>query len=528
MSKRIGSILMAIILFVAVIAVGGCGDPKATTPPPETTAKGPTSSQPAGTEPTEPIGPPAEITMVFPQGAPNIPDLQLVSDEISKISEREANVKFQIVGIPFGNYSQQIKLMLTAREPMDLFVTGVLPFQNLAGQLASNQLAILDEYVDQFGQGIVSTLGGYLDVAKINGHIFAIPTYRDMATSNGIFMEKELVEKYNFDTSKVKTLTDLEPFFEAVKNGETETAAFNPCTEINSGLDFSYGIPGGDGLSSSYFFTGVMMDSQDVTAPLVNYYETDQAKEIFRLARKWNQAGYIMPGIISNTDEATNLLKARMVASYMSAMVPGSAAEKEVSVGRPIVAVQFDFPPMATSNTVCNWMWAVPNFSEVPGAAVKFLNLMFTNNEIVDLFNYGIPEKHYVIGADGRVELPAGIDRSNNPYSMGMRFLWGNRALAKVQAPFALDTMDRIIEINNTATKSKGIGFMFDPSPVKTEFANCVNVHQQYGKALGTGTVDPDTVLPEYLSKLAAAGCDKIVAEKQRQFDEFLVANNIK
>jgi len=520
MKKRIGSIALAVMIVIALLAVIGCNNQQTTT------TTGSTTSQQTSSETTV-QGPPTEVTMVFCQGAPNIPDLQLVVDEISKISEQEANVKFNLVGIPFANYSQQIMLMLTGHETMDLFVTGVLPFENLSGQLANNQLAVLDDYVEQFGEGIVSTLGDYLDVSKVNGHIYAIPTYRDMATSKGILIDKAIADKYNLDAAKVKTLTDLEPFFAAIKNGETETAAFNPCSEINSGLDFSFGLKNGDALSSAYFFTGVLLDSQDVTSPLVNFYETAEAVELFKLARKWNQAGYIMPGIISNTDEATNLLKAGKVASYLSSLVPGSAAEKEVSIGRPVVEIYLG-EPSATSSTVCNWMWAVPNYSKVPDASVKFLNLMFTNSDVVDLFNYGIPEKHYVIADDGRVALPEGIDRSNNPYSMGMRFLWGNRALAQIQAPFDLNTMDEIIELNNTAIKSKGIGFMFDPTPVKTEFANCVNVHQQYAKALGTGSVDPDVVLPEYLEKLKAAGCDVIIAEKQSQFNEFLAANNIK
>jgi putative aldouronate transport system substrate-binding protein len=40
--------------------------------------------------------------------------------------------------------------------------------------------------------------------------------------------------------------------------------------------------------------------------------------------------------------------------------------------------------------------------------------------------------------------------------------------------------------------------------------------------------VNPDKVLPEFISKLKAAGIDKVIAEKQRQLNLWAEENNIK
>ncbi|MNZ88202.1 hypothetical protein D3C78_1070870 [compost metagenome] len=65
---------------------------------------------------------------------------------------------------------------------------------------------------------------------------------------------------------------------------------------------------------------------------------------------------------------------------------------------------------------------------------------------------------------------------------------------------------------------------MFDSEPVKAEVGALANVIRQYQRALETGSVDVDKALAEYEAKLKDAGIDKVIAEKQRQFDEFLAS----
>ncbi|MDQ6420182.1 DUF3502 domain-containing protein [Paenibacillus sp. LHD-117] len=41
------------------------------------------------------------------------------------------------------------------------------------------------------------------------------------------------------------------------------------------------------------------------------------------------------------------------------------------------------------------------------------------------------------------------------------------------------------------------------------------------------GTLDPEKNLPDFISKLKAAGIDKVIAEKQKQLDEWAKVNNV-
>ena len=60
---------------------------------------------------------------------------------------------------------------------------------------------------------------------------------------------------------------------------------------------------------------------------------------------------------------------------------------------------------------------------------------------------------------------------------------------------------------------------------MKTELAACSNVVSEYNVSLTSGLVDPETVIPEFVEKLEAAGIDKIIAEKQSQLDAWAEDN---
>ncbi|MNQ99812.1 hypothetical protein D3C85_1155620 [compost metagenome] len=90
------------------------------------------------------------------------------------------------------------------------------------------------------------------------------------------------------------------------------------------------------------------------------------------------------------------------------------------------------------------------------------------------------------------------------------------------------DKLEQTAKINAEAEVSQLNGFVFNSEPVKTEQANVKAVQDEYYQGLATGTLDTDKYLPIYEEKLQKAGADKIVAERQKQLDAWLVANGKK
>jgi putative aldouronate transport system substrate-binding protein len=80
---------------------------------------------------------------------------------------------------------------------------------------------------------------------------------------------------------------------------------------------------------------------------------------------------------------------------------------------------------------------------------------------------------------------------------------------------------DEVKQLNEQARVSSIFGFVFDRTPVQNEWANCSTVWTRYTADLFTGAGDPDILVPQCLAELRANGYDKILAEAQRQLDEW-------
>ena len=80
-----------------------------------------------------------------------------------------------------------------------------------------------------------------------------------------------------------------------------------------------------------------------------------------------------------------------------------------------------------------------------------------------------------------------------------------------------------IKQLNADAAPSKMQGFTLDTDPIKTELAQVNAVIGEYKSTLASGAApDADALYKDFVDKLIKAGDDKIVAEVQRQIDEWL------
>ena len=158
---------------------------------------------------------------------------------------------------------------------------------------------------------------------------------------------------------------------------------------------------------------------------------------------------------------------------------------------------------------------------------MKFLDLMYEDAELVNLLDWGIEGKHYVKVSDNVIKYPEGVTMLTNGYNLNMSWLFGNQFLSYVFEGEDPDIWQKMKEFNVQAIKSKAMGFTMNPESVKTEIAAVSNVIAQYYLVLETGSADPDKVLPQFIEKLKTAGIDKVIADKQRQLDEWAKAEGV-
>lgn len=443
----------------------------------------------------------------------SVPKDQLqIEQALNEITKEKINATVKLLPISFSAWQNQINLMLTSNEKLDLMV---LMGTGYANQVSKGQLVEMDSLLKEHGSGIVEALGpDYAKAALIDGKTYGVPTIRDLAQKYGFYMPKALADKHGIDLSNVKTLDDLEPILKKIKENEPNMVPIVNSVNASPVTTFSTRDSLGDDM-------GVLLDNGQ-NLEIVNWFETEEYAATVKKMREWYLAGYIGKDAVTVKESKSDLIKAGKGGSALAAMKPGFDVQEERQTGMPIVSAEM-LPPTAKTNTVTNIMWGIAKNSKNPEKAMQFLNLMYSDKDVVNLLDWGIEGTHYVKVSDNVIDYPEGVTASTVGYA-GLGWMFGNQFLSYTFKGDDEQLWEKMKDFNDTAVKSKALGFTFDSSPVKTEYAAVSNVITQYRIALECGALDPDKVLPEFNSKLKDAGIDKIIAEKQKQLDAWAAA----
>jgi len=451
--------------------------------------------------------------MAYPVFGAVSKDIEEVQESISKITKEKINATVKLQPISIGAWGQQMNLMVSSGEKLDLHFTFGAQYTY---QAASGQFAELDGLLAKYGQGVVQEVGEeYLKSATVNGKLYGVPTIHDFGGHSGFMMRKDLVEKYKIDVASIKTLDDLEAVFKIIKENEPGM------TPIGSGVgNFGETYLTYDKLDDRF---GVLPNF-DNGLKVVNWFETPEYAEQLDRMHRWFQAGYINKDAATTQMVEQDMVKAGTAFGNFVKNKPGYMDEQPKFTGHEMVFATLLPEAYSTTSDVLTGMFTISQNTKNPERTMMFLNLLYTDVDIANLLMWGIEGKHYVKDGDTTIKFPDGIDASNVGYT-NQTWLMGNAFITYTQPGVDPDVWKQMKEFNANLTKSKALGFAFNSESVKNEITALNNVTQQYRKILETGTVDPKKKLPEFIAKLKSAGIDKVIAEKQKQLDAWAAAN---
>lgn len=451
---------------------------------------------------------PYEITMAYMGSTQR--DLQEVQDAINRVTLEKINSTVKLVPIDAANYYRQINLMLIGNAKLDLFLSSTIGTHVLKGQIIS-----LDTLLDKYGENIRQTLGADVwNSVRMNGHVYGLPSNRDMAWTYGVMMRKDVLERNKIDPGSIHKLSDLGPVFDMVKKNEHN---MYPLVTRSSNESLYDGISGGtfDGLGD---LIGIL-PNYDNDLKVVDLYASPSYLAGLNLLRSWYLAGYMPKDTATNLEPGTEMVRAERAFAYFTPMKPGIETQESLLAGTPMVAVPLSSAVTTTDNMKI-LMTCIAQKSERPEKAMLFLNLLYSDKRLINLLDNGIEGKHYVRLTDNQIDFPPGVNASNTGYTL-QNWMIGNQFNSYVWAPGENDLWENMQTFNREAKKSKALGFTFNMEQVKAEIAMVNEIREEYRMGLETGTFDPKVKLPEFNAKLKAAGIDRIIAEKQRQVDEW-------
>jgi len=443
--------------------------------------------------------------------------IDTIEEEINKITRDEIGAEVELMIIANGSYVSQMNLMLTGDEQIDVLGASRSMMPTI---YAAEQIRPLQELLDEYGQGIKEVLGeDLLSCGAFHNELYAIPIKCDSACGYGTFaLRTDLCKKYNIDAESIDTYEELTEVFQTIKDNEPEMTIVGSGSAGQSFLQYSITW---DNLSDNY---GVLENhGQELT--VTNLFESDGYKEYLRVIRDWYERGFISNDITSSTESSATIMKAGNLFAYATANKPGIKTQEESNTGGIEVEICQVLPTFTVTGNI--WQWTIPTSSKYPEEAMQFLNLMYTNADVLNLITYGIEGQDYVVKEDGTIYYPDGLGATTVPYSMqGMNWSFGNEFNGHVWYGNAPDIWEQTAEWNKTGLVSEAYGFVFDSGSVANEKAAVQNIYDQYRMSLECGLVDYEEVLDEMNEKLYAAGLQTIIDEKQKQLDEWAESNS--
>lgn len=431
-------------------------------------------------------------------------DTDLVMEEVSKYTAEKIGVTVKMKQIDFGDYTQKMQVLTQSGEPMDILFTASWGFDYVQNA-RKGAFMELNDLLDKHGQGIKETLDpAFLEGSKVDGKNYGIPANKELPAQDVWRFNKQWLDKYNLDIAGVRSLESLEPLMKVIKENEPSVVPFMIDRNYVPNLPYDYIIQN--------LPMAVKLDTEDFK--VINILETPELKEALTTMRKFYQAGYIASEVATTTNNSDLTTTGNWFVDRPTTQ-PFADNLWTASLGYPVVSTP------ATDSMIYNWsvmgsLQAISANSKHPEEAMKFLNLLNTDVYLRNLVDSGIEGVHYEKVSEN---VAKNLDKSRD-YDMPT-FAIGNVMLNYLSEDDPSDKWEGFRKFNDEGVPAPLLGFNFDGSNVLTELAALNNAKDQFWAPLMTGSVDPDKYLPMAIEQFKAAGLDTIIAEAQKQLDEW-------
>lgn len=461
-----------------------------------------------------------ELNMQFLYSGEIPSGLTEVQDAVNEITEEKIGVTLCLK--PTRDAVFDANLAVSAGEKLDLCVS---LYGSIANLINEGYLLPLDGLLETDGQKLEELCGMRLNGGRYQGHIYGIPTVYAEGKRYGFICRTDLMEKYGFcpEEDRCYTFDEMEAFFKEVKEGEGEDFYILGGSMVTQGMlersACAYDTMGA-GISSGV----LMLDRNMDTVDIVNFYETEEFAEFAERMYRWQQLGFFMPDTAISEDDANILMKEDRILGWFFHNAPGEEVENASKSGRDVTFIPTK-EAVRTTSTYQDVLWSIPVTCENPRKVIEFLELLYTDSEVMNLLQRGIEGVSYVVVKENEngklIDFPEGETVDTVPYytNLGM---FGNRLEAYIWFPSDINR-NEIIQMfsDSISCTSPAWGYVFDTEAYTLQIAEIKDIVNKYIGIIETGTVNPKIELPMFLDELSETEIDEVIAENQRQFDEW-------
>ncbi|NOU62601.1 DUF3502 domain-containing protein [Paenibacillus sp. LMG 31461] len=448
------------------------------------------------------------------------------------------NTTVEFVELSRTEFVEKWKLLAASGEEIDLAWTGYLiPF---VPEVKKGAFLPLDDLIAKYAPKLATGVPDWvMKRTVVDGKTYAVPNQQlEAGMGPSLKVPKDLADKYldvkklqavNFGakTSVKEAYEPIEAYLKALKDNNL----LGKGASISTIMQFIQ-TKGYETFSSTNYIAGYRID--DKSFKVVNMYETPEFKDSFDVAADWFKKGYIRKDILSMQDPRVDdgklngsVVWAHNQVEEGTTVTPGNAQAGTVEYYNiPLSNQTFISSGDAATATV------IPRTSKNPERAMQLIELINTSKgkELYDLLVWGLEGEHYKKVSPTRMETIGYTGQGTPTAKYGLwKWVLGNTFQTYETQADKEGYNTFVKKLHETATKSALMSFKPDTTAIATELAQVAAVRTEFENALRSGALaDYEDKYKQAIDKMKKSGSDKIVAEMQRQVDEFVKKNNIK
>ena len=531
--KKAFAITLALVLCLALFAGCGSSEQSASNAPAPNSAPAAAANEntEASTEPAAVDGDDdedmAEIRVSWLTLAPVTRDVtDPVVEAVNAITEKEINVHVDIDFYDAGGYATQVPMTIQSGEKLDLLMYTPIPGSSYQSFKAQRQLMDISALLDQYGQGVKDALGSFLDgTTTADGGVYGVCCNRIMNSYLAIVMRTDVLEELGL-LEKAQNMTTWTEYEEILKevvsktdyaglgNSDTDGTVMTIVPYFTNAENFA-DCRGFDLLGD----TSQLVCVDEATDTVQSYYQSEQFRQSCERAERWYQEGLIYKDASMSQTYGVGLIKEGVCFSVMANAELGVEESYEAQTGFDLTFVKVADASIS-SDTTYKFGFAVPVTAQEPEAAVKFLNLLYTNTDLNNIMSWGAPGRDWV-EKDGCAAYPDGVDATTVAYHM--MDIFGNQFITTPWIDNGPNFRQVQMAEQNNIVFSKYMGF----APETSDFANdqtaCFMAAHEYKAGLSAGSSgDCAGNLEQFSQKLQETGIEKVLQGYQTQLDAWL------
>ena len=533
--KKVLAVILTLVMLATMFV--GCGkkaeETAGTTAPTKAAEDAKDAGADTKAEPETALEP---VTLKWYLHGSNVTDDSEVLAKANEYLKEKINVTLEPIWGTWGDFDSNAVLAINGGDEVDIYFTCSWSADEYNAFARKGAWVRLDNpennLIEKYAPDLWATLPKVLTQgATINGAdgygVYAVPGYKDIATQNCWDINVPLLEKYGYTLDDIKN-ADYYSFGDILKTvKEGEGKDFYPLLVEGAVLERmvnnSIIVTGDAGTNNllSYYINPTNTAAEGAYGnKILSKFETPEYKKFVEKTREYFLAGYIDPAM-GNANQANDTRSAKQLTGdyLIGTQSYALGYEIQASTERGFEVAMVPCTPAYVDTTSSQGaMMAISTASKNPERAMMFLNLLNTDPYLFTLLDFGVEGVHYNM-VDGEAVF---TEKRNDymPWTNGM----GNVTQLPPQKGQGKDFWNGFKAYYGSAGEIPILGWALDASSLETEMGSLANVAAEYALALNTGTVDPAEKLPQYIQKLKDNGIDKVVAEANRQLEEFLAA----